>query len=53
MERRRYNDLVRTYNTSVKTFPTAMIAGMFGLLENSISNRYQELSKAPKSLNFK
>lgn len=30
VERRRYNDTVRDYNTTIKTFPRNMIAGMFG-----------------------
>lgn len=28
--RRDYNQVVQTYNTSVRTFPTSIIAGMFG-----------------------
>lgn len=30
VERRRYNDAVRTYNTQVQVFPTNMVAGLFG-----------------------
>jgi LemA protein len=30
VERMRYNELVRAYNVSVKTFPRAWVAGMFG-----------------------
>jgi LemA protein len=30
VERMRYNELVRDYNVSVKTFPGSLIAGMFG-----------------------
>ncbi len=30
VERMRYNELVRTYNVSVQTFPRAFIASMFG-----------------------
>ncbi len=33
VERRRFNDLTRDYNTQVKTFPTNMLAGMFGFSE--------------------
>mgnify|MGYP001576289154 CR=1 FL=1 len=29
VERRRYNDLVRDYNTTIKQFPNNMLAGMF------------------------
>ena len=30
VERQKFNDAVQTYNTTVKTFPTVMLAGMFG-----------------------
>ncbi len=30
MERRRYNDAVRVYNTDVRQFPNNLMAGMFG-----------------------
>ena len=30
VERMRYNDMVRDYNVKVKTFPTSLLAGMFG-----------------------
>jgi LemA protein len=30
VERGRYNDVVRTYNTQIRTFPAALVAGMFG-----------------------
>jgi LemA protein len=30
IERRKYNELVRDYNTAIKTFPRNMLAGMFG-----------------------
>ena len=30
VERMRYNEMVRDYNVSVKTFPRSMLAGMFG-----------------------
>jgi LemA protein len=33
VERKRYNDAVRTFNTRVKQFPAAVIAGMFGFIE--------------------
>ena len=33
VERRRFNDVVRDYNTSIKTFPTNLLAGMFGFAE--------------------
>jgi LemA protein len=48
VERRRYNDLVRTYNTSVKTFPTNMLAGMFGFTEKYYFQSVSGADKAPK-----
>jgi LemA protein len=30
VERGRFNEVVRTYNTQVKSFPTVFLAGMFG-----------------------
>lgn len=30
VERRNYNEVVRSYNVKVRSFPTALIAGMFG-----------------------
>jgi LemA protein len=30
VERRRYNEMVKTYNIKVRTFPTNILAGMFG-----------------------
>ena len=48
VERRRYNDLVRTYNTSIKTFPNAMIAGMFGFAEKEYFKSVSGADKAPK-----
>jgi LemA protein len=29
-ERRKFNTIVKTYNTSIGTFPSNMMAGMFG-----------------------
>jgi LemA protein len=48
VERRRYNDLVRTYNTSVKTFPTNMLSGMFGFIEKSYFQSVSGADKVPK-----
>ena len=48
VERRRYNDLVRTYNTSIKTFPNAMLAGMFGFTEKAYFQSVSGADKAPK-----
>jgi LemA protein len=48
VERRRYNDLVRTYNTTVKTFPTNTLAGMFGFAEKEYFQSVSGADKAPK-----
>jgi len=30
VERRRFNEIVQSYNTTIRKFPDAMFAGMFG-----------------------
>ncbi len=35
VERQKYNDLVRVYDTSVKTFPSSIIAKIFGVSERA------------------
>ena len=35
VERRRYNQVVRDYNTSIKKFPGVMLAGAFGFTERN------------------
>lgn len=35
VERMKYNDLVRGFNTSVKTFPSSLVAGVFGVGERA------------------
>jgi LemA protein len=52
VERNRYNDLVRDYNTAIKTFPNAMIAGMFGFGEKAYFKSVSGAETAPK-VNFK
>lgn len=48
VERRRYNELVRDYNTQIKTFPTNMLAGMFGFTEKSYFQSVTGANQAPK-----
>jgi LemA protein len=48
VERRRYNDLVRDYNTQIKTFPTNMLAGMFGFTEKQYFQSVTGADQAPK-----
>jgi LemA protein len=35
VERQKYNDLVRVFDTNVKTFPTSILAKMFGVTERA------------------
>lgn len=42
VERRRYNQVIRAYNVTVKRFPTNMLAGMFGFEK---SENYFEAEK--------
>ena len=48
VERRRYNELVRDYNTQIKTFPTNMLAGMFGFTEKAYFQSVSGADLAPK-----
>ncbi|MFA5400728.1 MAG: LemA family protein [Dehalococcoidia bacterium] len=48
VERRRFNDLVRDYNTQIKTFPTNMLAGMFGFSEKQYFQSVSGAETAPK-----
>ncbi len=46
VERRRYNEAVRVYNTSIKRFPNSFLAGMFNFGERE----YFEADEAAKEL---
>jgi LemA protein len=48
VERRRFNDLTRDYNTQIKTFPTNMLAGMFGFMEKQYFKSVSGSDVAPK-----
>ena len=48
VERRRYNELVRDYNTQIKTFPTNMLAGVFGFSEKAYFQSVTGADQAPK-----
>ena len=48
VERGRYNVLVRDYNTQIKTFPTNMLAGMFGFSEKQYFQSVTGANQAPK-----
>jgi LemA protein len=44
----KYNDTVRTYNTSVKRFPTSLIARFSGFSEHAYFESAEGASTAPK-----
>jgi LemA protein len=49
VERMRYNEMVRTYNTYVKQFPSNLIAAMFGFKTNeAYFQMAKEATAAPK-----
>ncbi len=51
VERMKYNDLVRVYDTKVKTFPTSILAGWYGFTAHEYFNVPTENQQAPK-VNF-
>ncbi|SRR6266566_2364516 len=48
VERMRYNDAVRLYNTSIKRFPTRMFTALFGFKEREYFEAGPEAQQAPK-----
>ncbi len=48
VERRRFNESVRVFNTKIRTFPTNMIAGMFGFEKATVFEVPKERQEAPK-----
>lgn len=48
VERMRYNEMVRDYNVSVKTFPGALIAGMFGFAPRTMFEAASGAETAPE-----
>lgn len=48
VERMKYNDLVRALNTSVKTFPSSVIASMFGVKEHAYFEIAEGVDQVPK-----
>jgi LemA protein len=51
VERMRYNEMVRDYNVSVKTFPGSIIAGMFGFQTRTMFEAQTGAETAPQ-VNF-
>jgi LemA protein len=48
VERRRYNESVRAFNTKIRRFPTNIIAGIFGFGRASLFEVPEEKQEAPK-----
>lgn len=48
VERQKYNDLVRVYDTKVKTFPSSIIAKIFGIAPREYFNVPAESQVVPK-----
>ena len=48
VERMRYNETVRTYNTLIKRFPTNLAAGFFGYAEKEYFDAEPGAKEAPK-----
>ena len=48
VERRRFNEAVRTYNTKIRSFPTNILAGMFGFEKSAFFEVPKEAQAAPK-----
>ncbi len=51
VERMKYNDLVRVFDTNVKTFPTSIVASLFGVKEHAYFDVPAANQVAPK-VNF-
>jgi LemA protein len=48
VERRRYNEVVRAFNTRVRSFPTNILAGMFGFERKATFEAAPEAQTAPR-----
>ncbi len=48
VERRRYNEAVRTYNTRIKRFPNKFLAGMFGFGEREYFEAEEGAKEVPQ-----
>ncbi len=46
--RRTYNEVVREYNSTIKSFPTALYAGMFGFKERAFFSAQAGAQQAPR-----
>jgi LemA protein len=48
VERRRYNEAVRTYNVKIRSFPTNILAGMFGFAKAEFFEVPEAVKETPK-----
>ena len=48
VERRKFNEVVQSYNTTIKRFPASMLAGMFGFGEKQYFKAVQGAETPPK-----
>ena len=48
VERRKFNDAARAYNTAIRKFPSNIIAGMFGFGSKPYFEADESASQAPK-----
>ncbi|MBW1691191.1 MAG: LemA family protein [Deltaproteobacteria bacterium] len=48
VERRRYNEAVKTYNVKIRSFPTMLFAGMFGFSKAEFFEVPEAVKEAPK-----
>ena len=51
--RRFYNSVVRDYNTMTQTFPSALIASMFGFVKKDFFGLEEEAAREPVKVSFK
>ncbi|HPI03688.1 MAG TPA: LemA family protein [Candidatus Goldiibacteriota bacterium] len=52
VERKKYNEVVQAYNTTVRFFPANVVAGMFGFAKKEIYFKAEEEKKAVPAVNF-
>jgi len=48
VERRNFNEVARSYNTAIRTFPRTIIAGMFGFEKRPYFEAEEGAGKAPE-----
>jgi LemA protein len=48
VERMKYNDLIKVYNTNIITFPSSILAKIFGMTEHPYFDAPAEAQSAPK-----